>query len=414
MLTIKISLLKSLMLALLGSSLLLTGAARAHEGHEHAPAASASAKAKAQPAKRAELGSSAALDATGKLWVASKESSVDGDFVVVRGSSDDGKTWSAPRRVNRLPEAIAAQGEDGPKLSFGPKGQMYVSWTRPTGKNYSGDIRFSASTDGGAVWSAAVNVHRDEQVITHRFGSMIVDRSGRIFIIWIDKRDAVAATAANGAKYEGGALYYAVSDDGGAHWRGDFKIADHSCECCRIALTQDAEGAPLAFWRHVYPSGERDHALVKLTADGKVGPIQRATFDGWKIEACPHQGPALAVADQTTHAVWFDVVGNEGKVFYGRLQADKVDGQRALPDPRAENATISAIGQRVWVVWKSFDGKKNNIGSMSSSDGGKTWTEKVVASATGNVDQPHLMLQGNAALLVWNTDEQGVQVRRLP
>lgn len=363
-------------------------------------------------AKRPELGMSAAVDAQGKLWVVAKENTEAGDYVALRNSSDGGKSWSALSRINSQPEPIAADGENHPKLVFGAKGQFYVTWTKPTSKNYTGDIRFTRSIDGGRSWSPVVNVHKDEQLITHRFESLKVDRAGRLYVMWIDKRDAQKAREKN-EKYDGAALYYAVSDNGGLNWRGDFKIADHSCECCRIALAADRDGAPIAFWRHVFAGSERDHAIVKLTPDGELNTIRRATFDAWKIDACPHQGPSLAIADKVLHAVWFSATNGEGRIFYGRLKDDVVDGQRAIPDTRAEHAAIAADGERVWIVWKNFDGEKSNIGMTASSDGGKTWSENTLVSTAGSADHPRLVLYAGRALLVWNTENEGIVIRSL-
>lgn len=57
------------------------------------------------------------------------------------------------------------------------------------------------------VFSPLITVHSNRDEITHRFESMIVDTSGRIFIAWIDKRDAEAARAKK-EKYAGAAIYY--------------------------------------------------------------------------------------------------------------------------------------------------------------------------------------------------------------
>jgi hypothetical protein len=221
-----------------------------------------------------------------------------------------------------------------------------------------------------------------------------------------------------GAKYEAAAVYYAVSDDGGASWKGDFKVADHSCECCRIALAADTDGQPVAFWRHVFDGSERDHAWARLTPDGKPGPIRRATFDAWKVDACPHQGPSLAITHQANgairHAVWFNMVGGEGRVFYGRLRDGRVEGQRALPDVRAEHADIAAAGARVWIVWKSFDGAHTSIRMTASRDGGQSWTEQSLLKTARGSDQPRLLLQGERAVLAWNTQQQGVLLKVLP
>src|SRR5690606_23570859 len=139
----------------------------------------------------------------------------------------------------------SADGENRPKIAFGPRDEIYVSWTSPSSEKFTGDIRFTRSLDGGKSWSAPAVVHRDRQLITHRFESMLVDGAGRIWVAWIDKRDLGKAEAA-GQEYAGAAIYYAYSDDRGATWRGDYKLADHSCECCRIALALDAKGRAVA------------------------------------------------------------------------------------------------------------------------------------------------------------------------
>lgn len=366
--------------------------------------------------KRATLGLSATLDPEGKLWVVSIENTSAGDFLILRKSSDQGQSWTPPQRVNPTPEAIAARSQDVPQLAFGKNQQALLIWTKNNEKRFSGDVRYSRSTDGGASWSPPATLQQDRQMIAHRFGSLMTDRDGRFYVSWIDQRDGVNARAA-GKTYRASSLYYTVSDDGGKTWPGDVKLADHTCECCRLALAQDSDGAPLLLWRQAFDT-ERDHALIKLRADAKPEPFQRATFDAWKTETCPDQGPSLAVAGPTRHAVWFAVVGNEGKVFYGRLlkQAGAApEGQRPLPDPRAENASIVAQGQKVWIAWNSFDGKNNALVAMHSTDGGINWREPAtLASTSGNVDQPRLVSQTKGALLVWNTEQQGVIVKVLP
>jgi hypothetical protein len=67
----------------------------------------------------------------------------------------------------------------------------------------------------------------------------------------------------------GAALYYSVSEDSGATFKGDFKVADHSCECCRIALALTRDGKVAAMWRHVFEPNVRDHAFAILPSDGR-------------------------------------------------------------------------------------------------------------------------------------------------
>jgi hypothetical protein len=243
-------------------------------------------------------------------------------------------------------------------------------------------------------------VHRDRQVITHRFESMLVDRAGRIWVAWIDKRDLGLAQAAQ-REYSGAAIYYAYSDDRGSSWRGDFKLADHSCECCRIALSLDEKGRAIAMWRHVFPPNERDHALAVLQPEGKGVVVERVTFDRWKIDACPHHGPSLAAtADGVRHAVWFNQVNGEGRVFYGRVAGSAPTGVQMLP-AGASHADVATIGNQVGVVWKRFDGTVTRAESWFSNDGGKHFLPGPTLQTDGDSDQPRVVSHEQTMLLVW-------------
>ncbi|MGH8186149.1 MAG: sialidase family protein, partial [Steroidobacteraceae bacterium] len=225
---------------------------------------------------RAALGTSVAVDSGGRLWVALSRSDHGVAKILVQGSDDEGKTWRAPVQAV-AGEPVAADGENRPKLAFGPKDEMYVTWTSPTSEKFTGDIRFARSLDAGRTWSAPLVVHRDRQLLSHRFESLLVDSSGRIWVAWVDKRDLQAAQNTK-REYAGAAIYYAYSDDRGASWQGDFKLADNSCECCRIALTVDTKGRVAALWRHVFPPNERDHAfaLLRSVPSGAGSPRNRS------------------------------------------------------------------------------------------------------------------------------------------
>jgi hypothetical protein len=238
---------------------------------------------------------------------------------------------------------------------------------------------------------------------------MIVDREGRIYVAWIDKRDLHAAEARK-RKYAGAALYYAVSEDGGASFKGDYKIADHSCECCRIALALDPQGRPVALWRHVFAPNVRDHALAELTPDGKPAKLVRASFDDWRIDACPHHGPGLAFADDgTRHQVWFNVKEGEGGVFYASADASgKLRKPQRLGSEQAAHAEVAVRGQDVVLAWKQFDGTSTAILARVSHDGGATWEDSELARTKGASDQPRLLAMESGIVLVWRTQSDGV------
>ena len=190
---------------------------------------------------RSAFGTSAAVDGAGRLWVAYAQPAGNAGQVVLQRSDDSGATWQSPLRVNAARRAGRRGRREPAEARVRQRGEIYVTWTSPTSAKFTGDIRFARSLDGGKTWSAPTVVHHDRQVITHRFESLLVDPKGRLWVAWVDKRDLKLAEDA-GRAYRGAAIYYAHSDDRGATWSGDTKLADSSCECCRIALASESAG----------------------------------------------------------------------------------------------------------------------------------------------------------------------------
>jgi len=379
-------------------------------GHEgHADHGGQSAK-KSHASPRGGLGASAAFDAGGTLWAVAKE----GGHVVLHRSGDFGRTWRKLGPVNAVAEGIGADGDARPKIAAGRGADLYVTWTKPLSKSYTGDIRFARSVEGGRSFSAPVTVHADRQEITHRFDALTVNRDGKVFVAWVDERDQQTAKARK-SDYRGAAIYYAVSDDRGASFRGDFKLADYTCECCRIALLPRDDGSVLAMWRHVFAPNIRDHALARMTADGRGGELRRATFDDWRIDACPHHGPSLAAdSDGRLHAVWFSQAPQRSGVFYGRLLDGGVRGQRRIGGDTAAHADIGVIGKRIALAWKEFDGERSRLKAMISPDGGESWREQQIAVTVGASDQPRVLTHLGRLYVFWNTRNEPLSVVALP
>jgi hypothetical protein len=386
-----------LALLVLAASALLPAQAAEHANHA------------AQQAARAPLALGVASAPDGVLWIAGVNAA---GRLFLQSTRDLGRTWTAPALLDTAGDEIAAEGESRPAIAFGKGGTVIVSYTQPLSKPYTGNIRLLRSTDGGAHFSAPVTVHEDRQEITHRFASMAFDAKGDFTIVWIDKRDQARAGKGD---YAGAAVYGKVSHDGGRTFGPDLPLAEHSCECCRIALAEGPGGGLVALWRHVFDGNVRDHAFLPLAELGKGAKPTRATMDGWVIAACPHHGPGLVpAADGGYHAVWFGVRPDGTTAHYGRLASDgtPVGKVRPLPDAGAEHADVLADGKRVAIVWRSFDGQATRLRAWLSNDNGAHFALHDLGSTTEENDHPRLLRSGHGFIAVWRR-EGAVEVHRV-
>ena len=367
-----------------------------------------------------KLALSVTFDAQGDLWrVAEKEG-----YIWLDTSHDLGKTFSKPVQVNPQPQKIGADGEARPKITIGPQGYIYLTWTEALKKPFAGYIWFARSTNQGKSFEKPYIVHQDRAEITHRFDALNISKNGKVTVAWVDKRDLIAAKA-SGKVYDGAAIYYAQSLDNGASFATEQKLADGSCECCRIALTNKPDGTVVAMWRHVFAGSERDHMLAEIPHNAEQAPVvKRATFGRWKIDGCPHHGAALASGGEAKdwwgyHMAWFDGgnddTGKNASLFYARM-----DGEAWVSSPakkfgnhknQAGHPALLNIGEKVWLVWRETDAKTSMIMGMFSDDDGRSWGEvKMIARTADQADYPQLITKDKQAYLAWNTLKDGLQL----
>ena len=360
---------------------------------------------------KSTLAISVAFDGSGKLWRAS----VKDGFVLVDVSDDLGKTFSAPVKVNPTAQKIGADGEARPKIALSKENNIYLTWTEALKAPFAGYIWFARSVDGGKSFEKPYIVHQDRAEITHRFDALNVTPQGKITVAWVDKRDLIAAKAA-GKPYDGAAIYYAISTDVGKTFALEKKLADSSCECCRIALTNKADGTVVAMWRHVFAGSERDHAIAEINS-AKAPTIVRASFGHWKIDGCPHHGAALVEgAGFGYHMAYFDGAGEKPSLMYARM-----DGEAWVTSPpkkfgnmknQAGHPALLSLGDKVWLVWKETNSAKaTEIYQMQSDDGGKSWDDaKLVFTTKDKADYPQLIENKGKVYLAINTIADGFKI----
>ena len=281
---------------------------------------------------------------------------------------------------------------------------------------YAGRVRFTRSLDQGKSFDKVRTINTDEGLIGHRFVRMQLDSEGSILLAWLDKRDRVAAKK-KGQKYRGTALYSVRSNDHGISFSPNINLANHSCECCRLASTVDAEEGMYLFWRMIFDKNTRDHALLYLPKDQSVEPLLRASYDQWQVDACPHHGPDMEYMNGKLFLTWFSQGDAQSGLMYASYdpQSNRFSPTQSLDaSPQASHPQIAGNGKELFQVWKRFNGENTLILSRVSSDQGQSWSkDKVLTQTAGSSDHPRLIRMQNKVYLSWLSADEGYQLLAL-
>lgn len=357
---------------------------------------------------------SATFDRHGRLWVAF----VQNEHVFVSHSSDKGNSFSEAVAVNPIPEDAEHNGENRPKIIVDRDGTLYVSWTLKTSPRFTGEIRFSRSTDSGRSFEAPRTINDDGLFAGHRFESLFLTEAGQLYLTWIDKRDLEAHLAADKA-YAGAAIYYAVSTDQGKTFSKNYRVANHSCECCRIAIAPRGKENIAILWRQIFGETTRDHAIAELTPSGQTLAVHRASYDEWQIDACPHHGPSMVQSTSSGdyHMSWFSNGDAHQGTYYARFSFDRGEPEHVIQvdgNPGAGHPFLAEFGATLYLVWKGFDGQQSLLQMRQSEDDGASWTEATtLMSTSAGSDHPLIVSHEDGLYLSWKTDEFGYVFREL-
>tara|TARA_B100000575_G_scaffold66158_1_gene50826 strand:+ start:109 stop:759 length:651 start_codon:yes stop_codon:yes gene_type:complete len=104
-------------------------------------------------------------------------------------------------------------------------------------------------------------------------------------------------------------------DDEG-RYSGKKQIDPLVCDCCQTAAAVSA-GNPLVVYRDRTDSEIRDISSARRLQGDWTLP-QSIGSDGWQINACPVNGPALTVQQDNAAVTWFSGADGNSKIFMAR------------------------------------------------------------------------------------------------
>ena len=360
--------------------------------------------------------------AEGRLVLSWLEPTADSARVALRYATFDGDAWSAPRTAAEGGDWMVS-AVDMPGVTPVAGGTLVAHWlVRGPGSGYQ--LRVSRSGDDGQTWTPPVAPHRDRTPAEHGF-ARVVSWAGGAGVVWLDGRayfpdDGDRAAAPPAPHAHGPAA--ATSDSAAtalrmAVLRPDGRVGDEAtldlrtCDCCQTAAAHTAEGVVVAY-RDRSPTEERDISVVRLRNGTWTAP-QPVGTDGWRIDGCPVNGPALAAEGRSVALAWFTMAEDRPRV---RLAFSTDAGATfGAPIDVAADSTLGRVGVALTgpgtavVTW--MDGPQSGaslrlrrVRATGPAEAPITVAQGLNARITGF---PALVRRGDAVVLAWTAADSG-------
>jgi hypothetical protein len=188
------------------------------------------------------------------------------------------------------------------------------------------------------------------------------------------------------------------------------RVATNVCFCCKTAIVTNAADVFVA-WRHLFDGGFRDIAVAH-SADGGLtfGQPVRASADNWKIDACPDDGPAMAIDGVgILHIVWPSLIHEGDRDRMAIFHASSVDEgmmfspRERVDDGRGAGASHPRIAAgrdgSVAIVWDQLvDGGRHVVVRVV---GNRAATTRMVGAAASS-SYPSVTATSGGYVLAWS------------
>jgi hypothetical protein len=263
------------------------------------------------------------------------------------------------------------------------------------------DLRLAFSKDSGGTWSTPINPTRDRSETQHGFASLFQAPGAGLGMVWLDGR----ATNPKLAKpSDNMSLRGAIFSRAGAPL-SEAAIDTRVCDCCPTAVAVTAEG-PIAAFRNRSDKEIRDIYVSRYAAGKWTAPVA-VHNDGWEIEACPVNGPAISARGRDVVVGWFTALKDEGKAFV----AFSHDAGRTFGPPvRVDDETaIGHVGVEILkdgaaaVSWIEFANERQQFKVRRVESGGAR-TAGLTIAGTGEArvaGHPRLTQDKDGLLFAW-------------
>jgi hypothetical protein len=317
--------------------------------------------------------------------------------------------WSAPRAVASGTDWFV-NWADVPSVTRLDDRTLAAHWLQKSGSDtYAYDVRLSMSKDGGRTWSPSTTPHQDGTKTEHGFASLFQAPGAGLGLVWLDGR----AMRPGGHEGHGGgdmSLRGAIFDRAGKQM-SEALVDDRVCECCPTAAAATSEGIIVAF-RNRTSDEVRDIYVSRLVHGSWTEPAA-VHNDGWRIPACPVNGPALSARGSNVALAWFTVQDGDGHAFAafsrdaGRTFGRPVRIDDAVSLGRVDVELVSDEVAAVSWIEAAAAPARFRVRRVAAGGDRSAAVDVAAIPATRSSGYPRMARRGNELLFAWTEPRDG-------
>jgi hypothetical protein len=277
-------------------------------------------------------------------------------------------------------------------------------------------IATAVSADAGRTWSAPVQLNDDSANAEHGFVQLFA-WDDAIGAFWLDGRQLAEWSFDAPDALLGTSLRVAKLDYSGAVTSREI-VDELVCDCCQPDMTMTASG-PVVAYRDRTPDEIRDIVVRRRIGSGwsEATPVGA---DGWRIEGCPVNGPALAANGDAIAVAWFTAANDAPRV---RLARSEDAGASFAPPIEIDGAgsfgqvgvLLARDGTAIVTWWRRAAAGGTDLALRTVAPDGALGDVHVLAHSPAfqPLDVPQVIAAGGAVLVAWTSLEGSGEVRAL-
>lgn len=331
----------------------------------------------------------------------------------LRFSALRGTTWSAPQTI-RAGTDFFVNWADFPSIQVLDGGRLVAHWLQRTGSGtYAYGVRISQSSDGGKSWSAPITPHRDSADVEHGFVAMWREGT-KVGTVWLDARKNTGGHDAHAASNE--MMLMSTMVDAQERLDAEVQLDGRTCDCCQNSAAMTSNG-PVVAYRDRSPDEIRD-IYVTRRVGGRWTPGVAVHADGWKVDFCPVNGPAVVASGPRVALAWFTAANDSPQVkvaFSDDAGATfaaptRIDG--GVPAGRVDVALLSDGGALVtWIERGGGDTAAVKVRRVSRDGRPGAPTTVAQSSAARASGFPRMAVTGNDVVFAWTVPGRPSRIR---